>query len=41
MALNTPESGFGLNNRLTAFQSEVENDRAEREFKTLPLLWFS
>ena len=38
MAFNSQESGFGLNDRLTAFQSEVENDRPEREFKTLPLL---
>ncbi len=41
MALNSQESVFGLNDRLTAFQSEVEDDRSEREFKTLPLLRFS
>ncbi len=41
MALNSQESGFRLNDRLTAFQSEVEDDRSEREFKTLPLLRFS
>jgi hypothetical protein len=41
MALDSQESGFRLNDRLTAFQSEVEDDRSEREFKTLPLLRFS
>jgi len=41
MALNSQESGFRLNDRWTALQSEVVNDRSEREFKTMPLLRFS
>jgi len=41
MALNSQKSGFGLKDPMTAFQSEVQDDRSEREFKTLPLLWFS
>jgi hypothetical protein len=41
MALNSQESVLGLSEPLTAFQSEVENDRSERKFKTLPFLRFS
>lgn len=41
MALNSQKSVLRLRDPLTALQSEVENDQAKREFKTLPFLWFS
>jgi hypothetical protein len=41
MALNSQKSGLGLKDPLGGFQSEVEDDRSEREFKTLPFLRFS
>lgn len=41
MALNSQECISALNDRFTAFALEEEDDRSERESKTLPLLWFS